>query len=331
MAQVKKLILLSLLTTFPLFSQDLLEIYRNKGAEAVIDQLEKRLGSEKYWLQKLKDINGTNLKWGYYEGKRDILVCVKDKKILSLYKVNGSTNTLHLIDKIKVLTGLPGEKRKEGDRKTPIGVYRLKKILKKVDQFYGPFAFETSYPNPLDRSQHRTGHGIWLHGVPLKGKRESNTTKGCIVMPNPLLRRLRTEIDYRKTYLLVAEKNVTTATKGEIAKILAFLYRWRRSRNENNFTLYKKFYSPQFKTPEGKGLKTFFRKKKGAFERGRKTQILFKDIAIVPYQTLHPTHSKIFQVDITELHPTKHNSFVRKPKRLYIKLTNSTPKIILEK
>jgi L,D-transpeptidase catalytic domain len=59
-------------------------------------------------------------------------------------------------------------KVREGDEKTPIGVYHVVSSVprQKLSDFYGSGAFPINYPNEWDRRQGRNGHGIWLHGVP---------------------------------------------------------------------------------------------------------------------------------------------------------------------
>lgn len=75
-----------------------------------------------------------------------------------------------------------GDKQKEGDLKTPEGVYFItRKITQKLDFMeYGPHAFALNYPNPVDRLRSKTGGGIWLHskGQPIQGI----TTRGCLAI-----------------------------------------------------------------------------------------------------------------------------------------------------
>ncbi|WP_446425107.1 L,D-transpeptidase family protein [Mailhella sp.] len=75
-----------------------------------------------------------------------------------------------------------GDKQKEGDLKTPEGVYFITcKITQKLDFMeYGPHAFALNYPNPADRLRGKTGGGIWLHskGQPIDGI----TTRGCLAI-----------------------------------------------------------------------------------------------------------------------------------------------------
>ena len=60
------------------------------------------------------------------------------------------------------------EKMREGDKKTPLGVYQVTGFLppERLTDFYGAGALPINYPNAWDRKQGRKGHGIWLHGTP---------------------------------------------------------------------------------------------------------------------------------------------------------------------
>jgi len=306
-------------------AENLIDLYRFKGPDVVLKFLEKQLTSENFWLKRLKN---KDVKWGYYESNKNVLVCVKSKKLLKIYK--NVKNSFDLIDSVNVLTGLDGDKREEGDLRTPVGVYRLKTVLDKVDDFYGPFAFVTEYPNMLDRINHKNGHGIWIHGVPINGKRNSNNTKGCIVMDNEMLKNLKKEIDYKNTYLLISENAPLTATKNEIASILAFIYKWRKAWQSNNFDAYKKFYDSTFKKADGKDLKSFLDYKKRVFanKKYQKVEIYFSNINIVPYQNIE--HQKIFRINMFEKYLSKTYKYSG-PKEVYVKFTNHGLKIIAEK
>ena len=308
-----------------IYASNLIDTYRFYGIKPTVNEIEKKLTSTDYWLNRLKN---KYVRWGYYEDKKDILVCIKNEKTLEVLK--NKKNGFDLIDKIDVLTGLDGDKEKEGDLKTPLGVYRLKSILENVDKFYGPFAFETSYPNMLDKLKNKDGHGIWIHGKPLKGNRDNNNTKGCIVMDNDKLEKLKNEINYKNTYLLISETTPLTATKEEIAKILAFIYKWRRAWRESNFDKYKTFYDASFKKYDGMNLKDFLDYKKRILKskRYQKVEIYFKDINIIPYQNIK--QEKIFRIDMYEdyISPTYKYSG---GKEVYVKFTPDGIKIIAEK
>lgn len=75
-----------------------------------------------------------------------------------------------------------GDKQKQGDLRTPEGVYFItRKITQPLDFMeYGPHAFALNYPNPVDRIRRKTGGGIWLHskGQPIAGIK----TRGCLAI-----------------------------------------------------------------------------------------------------------------------------------------------------
>jgi len=83
-----------------------------------------------------------------------------------------------------------GDKQKEGDLKTPEGVYFIThKITQKLDFMeYGPHAVNLNYPNPADRLRGKTGSGIWLHskGQPIEGI----TTRGCLAIDQHEIREI---------------------------------------------------------------------------------------------------------------------------------------------
>ena len=148
---------------------DIIDIYRYSGINEIKKILEKKLQSKEFWLNRLKN---QNVRFGYYEHNSFILLCNKTLKTLKIYNYqDGKAKKLFEFDNI--IVGKLGQKFKEGDLKTPIGVYSLVNKIKPKDSFYGPLAFVTSYPNLYDKLNNRNGHGIWIHGKPFDGKREN--------------------------------------------------------------------------------------------------------------------------------------------------------------
>ncbi len=78
-------------------------------------------------------------------------------------------------------------KQREGDLKTPVGIYRIDGYIPGVqlDARYGFGALTTDYPNALDQRLQRTGSGIWLHGTePGWINRAPRASEGCITLSN---------------------------------------------------------------------------------------------------------------------------------------------------
>lgn len=84
-------------------------------------------------------------------------------------------------------------KRKEGDRRTPLGVYLIADTIsqQRLPDLYGVGALPINYPNLWDRTQKRTGSGIWLHGVPSDTyARNPDASRGCVVLTNDAMQKL---------------------------------------------------------------------------------------------------------------------------------------------
>ena len=98
------------------------------------------------------------------------------------------------------------DKQREGDQKTPIGVYTVLAPKEKLPDFYGPLAFPLSYPNEWDRIHGRNGHGIWIHGTPPETySRPPWATDGCVVLTNEDLARVMKYVDVSRTPVVIGQ------------------------------------------------------------------------------------------------------------------------------
>ena len=293
--RMKKL-LLCLLFLHSLFAnQTLLDEYRLNGLENIEQYLDKELTKKEYWQEHLKN---KDLNFGLIQHYNALLVCDKNNSTLKLYKKD-SKNHFAFITKYNAFTGKnKGDKQNEGDLKTPVGIYNLTKKLNKLDPFYGPLAFVTSYPNLYDRYQNKNGHGIWIHGLPIDQKRDS-FTKGCIAIGNDALVCLDKDIALKKTLVLIFENSQYPKTKpSHIAAISSWLYSWLYAWKYNDIEKYLSCYNQNFKRFDGKNLKEFARYKRAVFAQKQKKQIEFKDINIIPY----PSHPKLYQITFYEVY-----------------------------
>ena len=99
------------------------------------------------------------------------------------------------------------DKAREGDKKTPIGVYHVTASLprQKLGDFYGSGAFPISYPNEWDKRQGRNGHGIWLHGTPSDTfSRPPKASDGCVVLANQDLDALAKNLQIGTTPVIIS-------------------------------------------------------------------------------------------------------------------------------
>jgi len=318
------LLFLFLSMTSSLFATDMkiLNHYRNHGIELIQKKLDKQLAQEQYWKTFLKD---KDTSFGYFESYTNILACDKSKSNLSLYKQDRDGKYI-LQREYNAFTGkIKGDKEKEGDLKTPVGIYNIVKKITKVDSFYGPMAFVTSYPNIYDKYRGKTGQGIWIHGLPIEQERDE-FTKGCIAINNQSIECLDRNIDINKTLLIIDENVVNKNVKKEkLIKVLSNLFAWRYAWTYNNLDDYLSFYSPDFKRFDGVNFDNFKRYKTRIFNKKERKEIIFTQINVVPY----PDAKDIYKITFNEQYHSNTFSFTGE-KILIVKLQNNKFHILTE-
>lgn len=320
---MKRVVLLVVLSTF-LFSNSVVELYRKSGIKAVESYIQEKLQDKNYWKEYLKDVDVT---FGYYENIKFLLIANKEKKELGIYKAEN--NLVELITTYKnVIVGANGDKQKEGDLKTPLGVYEITQKFTPPDPFYGPLAFVLSYPNTYDKVQGKNGYGIWIHGSPLDGSPRDPMSKGCIVLDNDTIELLDKTINPKKSIVIVSETKTPEVSKDEISLILSELFKWKSFWKENRLNEYLNFYAPDFKRFDKMGKKQFARMKKMIFSKKQSKSIVFKDINISPYP--NEEGKKLFKIAFYEIYKSKTYKF-RGNKELFIELKNDTFSILSEK
>lgn len=113
---------------------------------------------------------------------------VVDTRLSTLYVFENRDGVPHYVADYYISSGKNGsDKSKQGDKKTPLGVYHVTDNLPraKLNDFYGSGAYPINYPNEWDRREGRNGHGIWLHGTPSDTySRPPRASDGCVVLTN---------------------------------------------------------------------------------------------------------------------------------------------------
>ncbi len=315
--------LLLLLTLSSSLFSDILTQYRENGIQNLEKQMDLDLSKKEYWQKYLQN---RDTKFGYLESYNNILTCDKSKSTLSLY-MKDKNDTYTLTKSYSAFTGkIKGDKIKEGDLKTPVGVYTLTKKLSKVDSFYGPMAFVTSYPNLYDNYRGKDGSGIWIHGLPTHQERDS-FTKGCIAIKNANIKCLDRNINIKETVLIIKEKSHTiSASKERLTNVLSQLYAWRYAWIYNDTKKYLSFYDSSFKRFDGLNLRNFKKYKTRIFNKKESKTIIFKNINVIPY----PNKTDTYKITFNEIYKSGSFSFIGE-KSLIAKLQNSHLKIITEK
>ncbi|EOI1630474.1 murein L,D-transpeptidase family protein, partial [Campylobacter jejuni] len=298
-----------------LHASDLVKIYLNQGLDAVGVAIEKELTQKDFWLSEIGD---KNISLGYYDDNVAIVLTNKTDKILRVYSYEDGKIRKDFEQK-EIITGLMGDKKIEGDLKTPVGFYELGRKFNPGDPYYGPFAFATTYPNLLDKVQGKTGGGIWIHGYPLDGSRlDEFKTRGCIALFNNNLEKFAKVVQDKKVFVMTEEKEKIRAKKDQIASLLADLFTWKLAWTNSDTNAYLSFYDEQeFKRFDKMKFEQFASMKKSIFSRKEDKKIKFSDINISPYPNLE--NETMYRISFYEDYYTKNYQF-RGDKILYVKI-----------
>ena len=171
-----------------------------------------------------------------------------------LYFYRNEDGRPKLVNDYYITIGKAGaQKTREGDQKTPIGVYHVTASLPraKLTDFYGSGAFPISYPNEWDKRVGRNGHGIWLHGTPSNTySRPPRASDGCVVLSNIDLEALGINLQVGLTPVIISQDvQWTTASElgSERKDFLSALDHWRHDWESRDPERYASNYSKKFK------------------------------------------------------------------------------------
>ncbi|MBX7490781.1 L,D-transpeptidase Cds6 family protein [Helicobacter turcicus] len=300
------------------------ELYKKGGTKAIEQKIDSIMQTRSFWNEALKE---QDTRFGYYEDLKYLFIATKNAPTLRLYALeNHQWNEKLNVESLVGSKG--GNKEKEGDLATPIGVYSLNARLVNLDQYYGPLAFATNYPNLYDRLQKRTGYGIWIHGRPLDGNRKELNTRGCIVIENDKLSSVDAIIDYRQALLVTFENNAKEVKKEDLSILLTDLYAWKNAWKESNVDKYLGFYSEDFTRFDGMKYDEFVQNKRRIFAKNERKEIVFSKINISPYPNDENRH--LFRISFYEDYKAPSYRFSGE-KELYIELKNSKMQILAER
>jgi murein L,D-transpeptidase YafK len=178
------------------------------------------------------------------------------------------------------------DKTREGDQKTPIGVYTVVSQKDKLPDFYGTNAYPLSYPNEWDRLNGRNGHGIWLHGTPSATySRPPRDTDGCVVLTNEDLARLSRYVDVAHTPVVIGEAiewRAPNQWENERESILSAFEKWRTDWESRDNARYLSNYSRKFRS-ESRDFASWSAKKKHVNSGKAWIRIGVKDMSLFAY------------------------------------------------
>ncbi|MBI3557091.1 MAG: L,D-transpeptidase [Deltaproteobacteria bacterium] len=178
---------------------------------------------------------------------------IVDKKNNSLHLVTFTEAGYTVQKTFHTTLGLAaGDKEKEGDKKTPEGIYffeelkRPPRLLKK----FGNLALTMNFPNPWDRFMGKSGSGIWLHATDEPKRLDKDfDSLGCVVVRNEEIEELLPRLTYRTSPVLVFddfEKRKELLKPERLAALVAFVKGWAHNWSEKNMENYIHSYHAGF-------------------------------------------------------------------------------------
>ena len=185
--------------------------------------------------------------------EKEKLALVLDSTKSTLFVFENTGKTPRYVADYYVTIGKNGlEKLREGDKKTPVGVYHVVSRLPKdkLTDFYGSGAYPISYPNEWDQMRGRDGHGIWLHGTPRDTySRPPRASDGCIVLTNQDLESLAARLQIGSTPIVIAD-SMDWAKPDEVeslrSDLASSIESWRHDWESRNTDAYLRHYARKF-------------------------------------------------------------------------------------
>ncbi|MBI4294288.1 MAG: L,D-transpeptidase family protein [Betaproteobacteria bacterium] len=187
--------------------------------------------------------------------QKNAIVVDAGRSRVYVYENVGGTGAPRLVQEFYTTLGKNGvDKLREGDRKTPLGVYHVTAKIpgSKLPDLYGWGAFPISYPNEWDRMAGRTGYGIWLHGVPSDTyARAPRASDGCIALANADIAELAKLVQVGVTPVIIADGIEWSAPRALDVERKAFmdqLEAWRSDWARLDSERYLAHYSRDFRS-----------------------------------------------------------------------------------
>jgi murein L,D-transpeptidase YafK len=193
---------------------------------------------------------------------------VVDTQKARLYLYQNDNGTPRFVADYYISHGkLGAEKFREGDKKTPVGVYHITSSVprQKLTDFYGSGAFPINYPNAWDKKMGRNGYGIWLHGTPSDTfSRPPKASDGCVVLANTDLDALAQNLQIGTTPVIISNSIEWLSLddwQSERQALLNMLDSWRQDWESRDIERYARHYASDF-SGDGKDLKQWLAQKK---------------------------------------------------------------------
>jgi murein L,D-transpeptidase YafK len=217
-------------------------------------------------------------------------VLVVDARRSRLYVYENRQGELRFQQDFYISQGKLGiNKEKEGDQKTPLGVYYITSRLAgyRLPDFYGVGALPLSYPNEWDKLQGREGSGIWLHGTPSSNySRPPLSSDGCVVLANPDLRQVYGAIEINKTPVVIsrdAEFVPRLQVEAERGQAQALVENWRAALERQDVEQLRRQYAARFRSEQADTLDELLARQQKGLQHLNKPSLTLRELSLFRY------------------------------------------------
>jgi murein L,D-transpeptidase YafK len=259
-------------------------------------------------------------------------VLVVDAKQSRLYLYQNINGQLKFVTDYYITQGKLGvNKFKEGDQKTPLGVYYITGRVSraKLPPFYGAGALRINYPNDWDKLNGRSGSGIWLHGTPADNySRPPLASDGCVVLTNTDLQQLSQSVDIGKTPVIISDQvEFINKAKWDAERNGAnqMFETWRHDIESMDGRRVLRNYSAKFKSSMGDDLNTWFEKNKASMTGSNMLTVKLRDMTVFRY----PGRDDVIVGTFTQETSVGHSKSVTRKRQYWAKEGNAW-KIVFE-
>ena len=270
--------------------------------------------------QKPQNLIPSNLLQLHPEQKYAIVV---DGKRSRLYLYENQNGTPNLVLDYYITQGKLGvDKFREGDQRTPMGVYQITNRLPgaKLPDFYGPGALPLNYPNEWDKRNGRGGSGIWLRGVPMTNySRAPLASDGCVVLSNHDFLKISNLVEIGKSPVIITDQvQFIDRVKWNVERSSAqkVIDTWRLDLESGDGNRLAQHYSRNFKTAQNESAATWL-KKTGNFSNA-KVQVKLHDVALYKY----PNKTDILLANFTQEMSNGNGQILSKKRQYWVKEAN---------
>lgn len=261
-------------------------------------------------------------------------VLLMDSEKSRLYVFRNVDGAPQLVADFYITVGKKGvEKEREGDQRTPLGVYQFESAVAKerLSDFYGPGAFPLNFPNEWDKRLGKTGSGIWLHGTPSTTySRPPLASDGCVVLTNDDFVKIAKYVDVGTTPIVIMPRIDWQAPEKWLDSRTAFnsvINTWKQDWESLNADRYLSHYSTQFSI-DGKDIDDWSQKKRRINAAKSFVKVEVSNLSVFEY-ALSPTAAPMMMVTFDQNYKSS-NSNNQMKKRQYWQREGANWKIIYE-